>query len=165
MDCSPPGSSIPGILQASILEWVAISFCRGSSRPRDRTRDSRIVGRRFTVWATREVCSGHHLPSPTVLPQLKWAILVWNSIPFSRLLGCDVGLLSHWALPSFPVGRGPSRRPSSVTRTAANPGESKTPSRTAPAQHGRRHCLSRVLVRWHSLPLLQGSLGNVVLRN
>ena len=37
-----------------MLEWVAISFSRGSSRPRDRTQVSRIVGRRFTVWATRE---------------------------------------------------------------------------------------------------------------
>ena len=35
MDCSPPGSSVHGILQARILEWVAISFSRGSSRPRD----------------------------------------------------------------------------------------------------------------------------------
>ena len=37
MDCSPPGSSVHGILQARILEWVAISFSRGSSRPRDQT--------------------------------------------------------------------------------------------------------------------------------
>ena len=49
-----PGSSVHGIFQARILEWVAISFSRGSSRPRDRTRVSHIVGRRFTVWATRE---------------------------------------------------------------------------------------------------------------
>ena len=35
MDCSPPGFSVHGILQARILEWVAISFSRGSSRPRD----------------------------------------------------------------------------------------------------------------------------------
>ena len=47
MDCSPPGSSVPGILQASILEWVAFPFSRGSSRPRDRTRVSRIAGRGF----------------------------------------------------------------------------------------------------------------------
>ena len=40
MDCSPPGSSVHGILQARILEWVAISFSRGSSRPRDRTHIS-----------------------------------------------------------------------------------------------------------------------------
>ena len=36
-DCSPPGSSVHGILQARILEWVAISFSRGSSRPSDQT--------------------------------------------------------------------------------------------------------------------------------
>ena len=37
MDCSPPGSSVYGILQARILEWVAISYFKGSSQPRDRT--------------------------------------------------------------------------------------------------------------------------------
>ena len=47
MDCSPPGSSIHGIFQARVLEGVAVSFSRGSSRPRDRTQVSRIVGRRF----------------------------------------------------------------------------------------------------------------------
>ena len=53
MDCSLPGSSIPGILQAGILEWVAISFSRRSSQPRDWTRISPIAGRHFTIWATR----------------------------------------------------------------------------------------------------------------
>ena len=37
VDCSPPGSSVRGILQARILEWVAIPFSRGSSRPRNQT--------------------------------------------------------------------------------------------------------------------------------
>ena len=55
MDCSLPGSSIHGIFQARILEWVAISFFRGSSRPRDWTRVACIVGRRFTIWTAREV--------------------------------------------------------------------------------------------------------------
>ena len=55
MDCSLPGSSIHGIFQARILEWVAISFSRRSSWPRDWTHVSHIVGRRFTVWTTREV--------------------------------------------------------------------------------------------------------------
>ena len=55
MDCSPPGSSVHGILQARLLEWVAISFARGSSRPRDRTPVSCIAGRHFTVCTTREV--------------------------------------------------------------------------------------------------------------
>ena len=54
MDCSLPGSSVHGIFQARILEWVAISFSRGSSRLRDRTQVSLPVGRHFTVWATRE---------------------------------------------------------------------------------------------------------------
>ena len=44
-----------GIIQARIMEWVAISFSRRSSQPRNWTRVSCIVGRRFTVWATREV--------------------------------------------------------------------------------------------------------------
>ena len=55
VDCSPPGSSAHWIFQARVLEWVAISFSRGSSRPRDWTQVSCIVGRRFTIWATREV--------------------------------------------------------------------------------------------------------------
>ena len=54
MDCNLPGSSVHGILQARILEWVAISISRGPSRPRDQTWMSRIAGRFFTVWATRE---------------------------------------------------------------------------------------------------------------
>ena len=55
MDCSLLGSSVHGIFQARILEYVAISFSRRSSWPRYWTRVSRIIGRHFTVWATREV--------------------------------------------------------------------------------------------------------------
>ena len=51
----PPGSSVHGILQASILEWVAIPFTRGSSQPTDRTQASSIADGFFTIWATREV--------------------------------------------------------------------------------------------------------------
>ena len=54
VDCSPPGSSVHGILQARILEWVAIPFSRGSSWPRNRTQVSHIAGRFFIIWATRE---------------------------------------------------------------------------------------------------------------
>ena len=54
VDCSLPGFSIHEILQARRLEWIAISFSRGSSRPRDRTQVSRIGGRCFNLWATRE---------------------------------------------------------------------------------------------------------------
>ena len=54
MDCSLPGSSVHGIFQTIVLEWIAISFSRGYSWPRDRTQVSRILDRCFTVWATRE---------------------------------------------------------------------------------------------------------------
>ena len=57
MDCSPPTSSIHGIFQARVLEWVAFSFSRGSSRPREQTQVSWTAGWRFTLWATREAMS------------------------------------------------------------------------------------------------------------
>ena len=55
VDCSLPGSFLYGILQARILERVAISFSRGSSQHRDQTWVSHIAGRLFNRWATREV--------------------------------------------------------------------------------------------------------------
>ena len=52
MNCSPPGFSVHGILQAKILDWVAIPFSRGYSWHRDQTLVSCIAGRVFTIWAT-----------------------------------------------------------------------------------------------------------------
>ena len=49
MDCSLPGSSVPGILQAILLEWVAVPFFRGSSQLRDQTHVFHIAGRFFTI--------------------------------------------------------------------------------------------------------------------
>ena len=64
LDYSLQGFSVHGILQARILEWVTISFSRGSSQPRDRTQVSCFVGRHFNLWATREAtreeCSNYH---------------------------------------------------------------------------------------------------------
>ena len=54
MDCSPPGSSVHGIFQARILEWVAMPSSRGSFQPRDQTQISCIAAGFFTIWATRE---------------------------------------------------------------------------------------------------------------
>jgi len=71
MDCNPPGSSVHRTLQARILEWAAILFSRGSSRPRDWTRVSCITGRFFTIWAAFNMefstiqftsCSSPHAP-------------------------------------------------------------------------------------------------------
>ena len=49
MDCSLPGPSVHEILQARILEWVAVPFSRESSQPRDGTQVSHITGRFFTI--------------------------------------------------------------------------------------------------------------------
>ena len=57
MDFSPPGSSVHGILQERRLEWVAMSFSRASSPPRDWTGVSCVAGRFFTIWATWEAPS------------------------------------------------------------------------------------------------------------
>ena len=54
VDCSPPGFSVHGILQARILEWIAISSSRGSSWPRDEIRVSCTANGFFTTWTTRE---------------------------------------------------------------------------------------------------------------
>ena len=67
MDYSPPSSSVHGILQARILEWVVIPFSRGSFGPRDQTHVYCIAGRFFTNWATREA---HHQTLRQKLPLL-----------------------------------------------------------------------------------------------
>ena len=75
VDYSLPGSSVHGILQARILEWVAISFSRGSSWPRDWTRVSRIAGRCFTLWAplwTIKFNCAVHRPSSKDLDRRDW---------------------------------------------------------------------------------------------
>ena len=79
MDCSLPDSSVYGILQARILEWVAIPFSRGSSPPRDQTPVSWTAGRVFTVWATREAL--YYIQLLLKFPQL----FLWPSVyPFLK---------------------------------------------------------------------------------
>ena len=55
VNCSLPGSSVHGVVQARILEWVTIAFSRGSAQPRDRTQVSCIAGRFFIVWAANYI--------------------------------------------------------------------------------------------------------------
>ena len=95
MSCSLQGSSVHGIFQARVLEWVAISFSRRSSRPRDWIRVSRIVGRCSTVWATRKPfilvlkcyfkifsCCCFFLPPPSMLSHL---IGLWKLKHLSKI--------------------------------------------------------------------------------
>ena len=63
MDGSPPGSSVHGILQARILEWVVMPSSRGSFQPRDWTCVSCIAGGFFTIWASREASHGAYKTS------------------------------------------------------------------------------------------------------
>jgi len=69
--CSVVSDSLQphGILQARILEWVAVPFSRGSSQPRDRTQVSHIAGGFFTNWATREAQKDALLPHRGIQPR------------------------------------------------------------------------------------------------
>ena len=81
MDCRPPGSSVHGILQVRILEWVAIPFSRVSSWPRVQTQVSFIAGRFFTIWATKEdVYIGFLSPLSPFSPCL--ASAPWSHLPY-----------------------------------------------------------------------------------
>ena len=82
MDCSLPGFSIHGIFQERVLEWVAITFSRGFSWPRDWTQVSCIAGRCFTIWATKET-----------LRKLKTIQKKWRA----HALGLEESILWRWS--------------------------------------------------------------------
>ena len=77
MDCSPPGSSVHGTSQARILEWVAISFSRGSLCPRDQIQVSWIAGVFFNIWATREALLWFYL---FLIPQIYINIMICKKL-------------------------------------------------------------------------------------
>ena len=75
MDCSPPGTSLHGILQARILDWIAIPFSRASSQSRDGTQVSYTAGRFFTIRALGKHSNhtrGWTQKSSSVLPTKGW---------------------------------------------------------------------------------------------
>ena len=82
MDCSAPGSSVHGILQAGILEWVDILFSRGSSQPGDQIQVSWIAGRLFTIWATRETDSVGFAKLPFVDDKGRSGKAAWSNTDF-----------------------------------------------------------------------------------
>ena len=89
MDYVAPGSSVHGIFQARILEWVALPFSRGSSQPRDRTWVSSTAGRYFTVWATKV----------NIIPK-SWKLLRidYNYINISITDSMDMSLSKLWEI-------------------------------------------------------------------
>ena len=86
MTAAPPGSTVHEIFQARILEWVAISFSRGSSWPRDQPLVSCTAGRFFTDWATREANATYKV-CHDISPALSDLVhSVWYSLGPSVLL-------------------------------------------------------------------------------
>ena len=83
MDCSLPGFCVHGILQARILEWVALPFSRGSSQPRDRMWVSLIAGWFLTLWATKDanLSMCYAVLSHSVMSDLTISLHIknWNS--------------------------------------------------------------------------------------
>ena len=85
MNCSPPGSSVHEILQARILEWVAMLFYKGSSPPRDWIRVSCIADRFFTIWANRHAfnlpsCAWHGAPQSLEFPMMRSIKVSWGNL-------------------------------------------------------------------------------------
>ena len=118
MDYSTPSSSVHGVLQARILEWVATLFSRGSSWPRDRTQVTHITSRFFTVWATQgTLITGRFYYTNSWISSQTWR--AGPGIPLLkcclrdcftgslRLLGYDIGQFSNlfdsWTLFSVKV--------------------------------------------------------------
>ena len=106
MDNNLPGSSVHGISKARILEWVAISFTRESSQPRDWTQVSCTAGRFFTIWATAKSTKSLQScptlcdpvdgspPGSCVRGILQARVLEWVAIAFSNALKWKVKVKS-----------------------------------------------------------------------
>ena len=93
MDCSLPDSSVYGIFQARVLEWVAISFSRGSSRPRGWSQVSHTVGRHFTIWDTWELSS---LQQSKSVIYIYICVCVYISLLFFRVLFSHIVIIDYW---------------------------------------------------------------------
>ena len=102
MDYSPPDSSVHGIFQARILEWVAISFSRRSPPPRDQAWISCIAGRFFTNWATRDARFHNTWVYISVSPLCVNLDKAFNSLRLV-LLPVRWGNSYDWDFPGSPV--------------------------------------------------------------
>ena len=101
INCSPPGFSVHGILQARLLEWVAISSSRESSQPRNWTLISCIscIGR----WI---LYHQHHLESPQISHEMKWSEVKWSEVSQSCPTLCDpMDCVAYQASPSIGFSR------------------------------------------------------------
>ena len=117
VDCSPPGSSVPGILQARILQWVAISFSRGSFQPRDWNPhllhwqvDSLLLSLVRSPWPTQVIhliitfLSARRLNLVTYPMKRSYASVStrWSSTPNPRDYNTEITTKQYLLLPSSP---------------------------------------------------------------
>ena len=106
MDCSPPGCFIHEVFQARVLQWVAISFPRGSSWPRDQTQVSCLAGRCFIIWATSDLAMTN-LDSILINRDNTWWTKVHpvKAMVFSVVIyGCEswtIKRAEHWRTDAF----------------------------------------------------------------
>ena len=106
MDCSLPGSSVHGIFQARVMEWIAISFSRGSSWPRNQTRVSRIVGRHFYHLSYQG--SSLNIPWHCLSLGLEWKLTFSSPVAtaeFSKLANILSAALSQYHLLGFGIAQ------------------------------------------------------------
>ena len=118
---SPRGSSVHGVFQVRILKWIAISFSRGSSQPKNRTQVSCIAGRFFTNWAMREgrivtilwwflLYINMNWPQVYMCPTKSWTPLPPPSLPYpsglsqSTGFGCPVSCIEFALVICFTHG-------------------------------------------------------------
>ena len=91
MDSSPPRSSVHGILQARIMEWIAMPTSRSPSQPKDPTEVSHILGRFFTIWATREGWERYQ--------SVKFLSCVWFfETPWNEACQASLSITNSWSL-------------------------------------------------------------------
>ena len=102
MDCNLPDSFMHRILQARILEWVAIYFSRGSSPPRNRTRVSPIAGRFFAIWDTREALLHPVLCVCACVPSCVWLFPTPWTIACQTPLSMKLCRQEHWSPGNLP---------------------------------------------------------------
>ena len=113
MDCNSPGSSVHRIFQARILEWVAISFSRGFSKPRDETHVSCIAGRFLTncfIWEAHKIVvqfSSVTQSCPTLCDPMDYSIpgfaILTTSWSLLRFMSIESGMLSNYLILCCPL--------------------------------------------------------------
>ena len=126
VDCSPPRSSVHGIFQARVLEWVSISFSRGSSQPRDRTQVSCIVSK--TLYCLSH--QGRVLLSKSLI---QFSIDGWSCVP-SLLFTWGQTMVEVMKIMVISI-----KRPHACTATVRAPNPAAGPHRPTPSPETPRH--------------------------